>query len=109
MKSAHPPVCPYPSCDGRTFGSQKGLRGHLKVHEDREIEDQLREDADDEADGGDAENETPAKRRRGGEIGRDWRCSEEACGKAFKSVCPPRSARSFHLLIGKPFIDRTRH
>ena len=27
------------------------------------------------------------KRRRGGEVGRDWVCEEEGCEKAFKSVC----------------------
>lgn len=28
----------------------------------------------------------PKKRRRGGEIGRDWVCEEIDCGKDFKSV-----------------------
>ncbi|KZT38466.1 hypothetical protein SISSUDRAFT_986194 [Sistotremastrum suecicum HHB10207 ss-3] len=85
MKSEHPPACPYPSCNGRTFASQKGLRGHLKVHEDREIEDQLKADADDEADGVNGDEERYAKRRRGGDVGRDWVCVEDGCDKAFKS------------------------
>ncbi|CAE6516071.1 unnamed protein product [Rhizoctonia solani] len=38
MRSAHPPACPYPACNGRTFTSSKGLRGHVKTHRDRELE-----------------------------------------------------------------------
>ena len=36
-------------------------------------------DADDEGEGA-------TKRRRGGEIGRDWKCTEPGCDKDFKSV-----------------------
>ncbi|KAJ1306504.1 hypothetical protein OPQ81_007506 [Rhizoctonia solani] len=38
MRSTHPPKCPYPACNGRTFTSSKGLRGHIKTHRDRELE-----------------------------------------------------------------------
>ncbi|KAL5633496.1 hypothetical protein ACGC1H_003856 [Rhizoctonia solani] len=31
MRSAHPPTCLYSACNGRTFNSSKGLRGHIKV------------------------------------------------------------------------------
>ncbi|ETW80462.1 putative transcription regulator [Heterobasidion irregulare TC 32-1] len=60
IRTAHPPTCPHASCNGRTFASHAGLRAHLKVHAD-------------------------ADRRRGGEVGRDWRCEEDGCWKEFKS------------------------
>lgn len=82
-RETHPPTCPYPSCKGKTFTQQKGLRSHLKIHEQREIEDQLKASAGFDADD---EGEGATKRRRGGEIGRDWQCTEPNCDKAFKSV-----------------------
>ncbi|KAJ7072584.1 transcription factor iiia [Mycena amicta] len=78
-RTAHPPTCNHVSCNGRTFSSQKGLRGHLKLHE--------QQDAEAEFDGGlpsDSEN-PPRKKRRGGEFGRDWKCDVEDCNKDFKS------------------------
>ncbi|KAI0043129.1 hypothetical protein FA95DRAFT_1563607 [Auriscalpium vulgare] len=75
-RTAHPPTCPHESCNGRVFATRGGLRGHLKVHEQREMEA-----SDSDEDGG----ERPRKRRRGGEIGRDWRCREPGCTKDFKS------------------------
>ena len=82
-RTAHPPTCPYSSCKGKTFSQQKGLRAHLRLHEQREIEEALvgTGDADDEGDG-----RRTAKSRRGGEMGRDWKCSEAGCDKDFKSV-----------------------
>ena len=38
---SHPAICPYPSCNGRTFSQQKGLRAHLKLHEQQEVEASL--------------------------------------------------------------------
>lgn len=59
----------------------------MKLHEQRDLENGLRaihvDDTD--ADGGD-EDEPPQKKRRGGEIGRDFVCEVEGCGKDFKSV-----------------------
>ena len=53
----------------------------MKLHEEREVEARLELDEDGEdADG------RPKKRRRGGEMGRDWKCEVEGCGKEFKSV-----------------------
>ncbi|KAF8517174.1 hypothetical protein BU17DRAFT_50145 [Hysterangium stoloniferum] len=77
LRNKHPPMCPHSECNGRVFASQKGLKGHLKVHEERDMEDSL-----EYAVGAD---ERPAKRRRGGEVGRDWICEVEGCPKAFKS------------------------
>lgn len=42
-------------------------------------------DADEDGEG-DGDDERPTKRRRGGEVGRDWKCEEEGCIKDFKSV-----------------------
>ncbi|ETW83575.1 putative transcription regulator [Heterobasidion irregulare TC 32-1] len=89
IRTAHPPMCPRASCDGRTFASHAGLRAHLKVHadadaeagEDRGIE---RRDSGGQDSGDDEENRL-RKRRRGGELGRDWKCEEDRCGKDFKS------------------------
>ncbi|KAL0577742.1 hypothetical protein V5O48_004236 [Marasmius crinis-equi] len=66
-------------CKGRKFASQKGLRAHQKLHEQREVEAAL--NVSDVEDG----DTRPRKKRRGGEIGRDWRCEVEGCGKDFKS------------------------
>ena len=59
----------------------------MKLHEEREVEAGLDADGDEEADGEGNQGETrPEKRRRGGEMGRDWKCEIEGCGKDFKSV-----------------------
>ncbi|KAJ3524427.1 hypothetical protein NM688_g8565 [Phlebia brevispora] len=81
-RTAHPPTCPYAECNGKVFGAQKGLRAHLKVHEQREVEKGLRID---ESDVEDDPDEPPRKRRRGGIVGRDWICNVEGCRKDFKS------------------------
>ncbi|KAF8995512.1 hypothetical protein BDQ17DRAFT_1311014 [Cyathus striatus] len=83
MRTAHPPTCSRPSCSGRRFASQKGLRAHQKLHEQQDLEmmmDVAIRECDDEED-----QEPPRKRRRGGEVGRDWKCETNDCGKDFKS------------------------
>lgn len=57
------------------------MRAHLKLHEEREVEEQAGE-----AEGTDGEGSRPRKRRRGGEMGRDWKCEVDDCDKEFKSV-----------------------
>jgi general transcription factor IIIA len=64
-------------CNGKTFSTQKGLRAHQKLHEQRELDIQLQSED---------EEGPPRKRRRGGEFGRDWGCEVIECGKKFKSV-----------------------
>ncbi|GAA5970582.1 hypothetical protein JCM3765_006885 [Sporobolomyces pararoseus] len=32
-KAAHPPTCPYPVCNGKTFTTPRGLKNHLAIHE----------------------------------------------------------------------------
>ncbi|KAI0670027.1 hypothetical protein C8Q78DRAFT_160837 [Trametes maxima] len=81
MRTAHPPTCPHASCNGKTFTQQKGLRAHLKIHAQRDRE----ADMDNVVAGSGSDNERPRKRRRGGEIGRDWVCEVEGCAKDFKS------------------------
>ena len=89
IRKDHPPTCTHPKCDGRTFASQYNLRAHQKLHEQQEAEAQLyRADrADAPEDGTDVEGSQPRKRRRGGELGRDWICDFAGCDKDFKSVC----------------------
>ncbi|OSD06096.1 hypothetical protein PYCCODRAFT_1405021 [Trametes coccinea BRFM310] len=82
VRTVHPPTCPHPSCNGKTFSQQKGLRAHLKIHAQREQEC----DIDDAvARSGSEDEERPRKKRRGGEVGRDWICDVDGCGKDFKS------------------------
>ncbi|KAI0361765.1 hypothetical protein OH77DRAFT_1444612 [Trametes cingulata] len=82
MRTAHPPTCPHPSCKGKTFSQQKGLRAHLKIHAQREQEG----DMDDAMAGSEPDADEPQrKKRRGGEVGRDWVCDVDGCGKDFKS------------------------
>jgi len=84
LRTAHPPTCPHASCNGKTFSAQKGLRAHLKLHAERDVEAQLEDLAANSSDE-ETDEERPKKRRRGGEVGRDWLCEEPGCGKDFKS------------------------
>ncbi|KAL4071237.1 hypothetical protein V8B97DRAFT_436074 [Scleroderma yunnanense] len=80
IRTTHRPTCTYESCNGRTFTSHHNLRAHLKLHEQRDAEDHLH--SGEESDG---EMSRARKRRRGGELGRDWKCDYPNCGKDFKS------------------------
>ncbi|KAJ6558457.1 hypothetical protein DFH09DRAFT_1248073 [Mycena vulgaris] len=82
-RTAHPPSCSDSSCHGRIFASQKGLRAHQKLHEQRAAEAEI--DAAIDSDDEDADEERPRKKRRGGELGRDWKCEVDGCTKDFKS------------------------
>jgi general transcription factor IIIA len=82
IRATHPPACPHDECAERTFSSQKGLRAHLKLHEQRALEDVL----SGHEDGSPDKVAPPQKRRRGGEVGRDWKCDVGGCTKDFKSV-----------------------
>ena len=96
-RTAHPPSCSYASCNNRTFASQHGLRAHLKLHEQSEKEIELNDAiAENEGDDGDYD-ERPKKKRRGGELGRDWKCGVEGCMKDFKSVSLPSTTTSVSL------------
>ncbi|KAG6920025.1 hypothetical protein DXG01_010093 [Tephrocybe rancida] len=81
IRTAHPPACTHESCNGRIFASQKGLRAHQKLHEQREIEEEMAISDAEDADS----TQPPRKKRRGGEIGRDWKCDVDGCQKDFKS------------------------
>lgn len=83
IRTAHPPTCSHESCKGRTFASHHNLRAHLKLHEQQELEGILQERGGD--DNNDAETSHSRKRRRGGELGRDWKCDYPNCEKDFKS------------------------
>ncbi|KAF9268732.1 hypothetical protein L218DRAFT_892168, partial [Marasmius fiardii PR-910] len=96
-RTAHPPTCPHIECRGKKFSTQKGLRAHLKLHEEREVEGELYahahegggefdDDAPDEDGDGRLGDTRSRKKRRGGDVvGRDWKCGFEGCGKEFKS------------------------
>jgi general transcription factor IIIA len=79
----------HPKCNGRTFASQHNLRAHLKLHEQHKTEAHIHraDRADAPEDAIDTEGSQPRKRRRGGELGRDWKCDFAGCDKDFKSVC----------------------
>ena len=94
-RSAHPATCPYPSCNGRAFNAQKSLKAHLKVHEQREADNELWGDSDADDEG---EFAHLTKRRRGGEAGRDWKCEAEGCDKDFKSVSFGVPSQRAHFL-----------
>jgi hypothetical protein len=102
IRTTHPPACPHEECSERTFSSQKGLRAHLKLHEQRALEDVLSEHKDGSSD----EDAPPQKRRRGGEVGRDWKCEVEGCTKDFKSV--RSSAFSVKTILKNDILTRKR-
>ena len=68
MRVAHPPTCPHAECKGKTFTAQKGLRAHMKIHEQRNVEVELQAALAENT--LDSDNELPKKRRRGGEVDR---------------------------------------
>lgn len=35
-KTAHPPTCHHPECNGKTFTSNRGLKNHLMIHDEKE-------------------------------------------------------------------------
>lgn len=87
MRTVHPPTCPHASCNEKTFTTQKGLRAHMKIHEQLDIEVGLCDPQADDADGEvNDDDEPPQKKRRGGQVGRDFVCECNGCGKDFKSV-----------------------
>lgn len=85
IRDVHPPTCPHSEC-GRTFASHANLRAHLTLHDQRVANDALAHESDVEDDEHEAEGDRPRKRmRRGGEMGRIWRCALDDCTKTFKS------------------------
>ena len=56
----------------------------MKIHEQRNVEVELQAALAENT--LDSDNELPKKRRRGGEVGRDWICDVPGCDKDFKSV-----------------------
>ena len=93
VRTAHPPTCPYPECQGKSFSQQKGLKAHLKVHKGQDVDDHL------DGEKGVADDDQPVtKKKRDGDHGRDWACNFEGCTKDFKSVFPSAQCR-FHCLI----------
>ncbi|KAF9228347.1 hypothetical protein BS17DRAFT_773538 [Gyrodon lividus] len=85
IRNDHPPTCMQPSCEGRTFASQHNLRAHQKLHEQQEVETLLHFGLDVSAPGDASDPKGSRKHRRGGELGRDWKCDFVGCEKDFKS------------------------
>ncbi|EKM60953.1 uncharacterized protein PHACADRAFT_133931 [Phanerochaete carnosa HHB-10118-sp] len=100
MRTDHPPKCPRSSCNGKTFKSQRGLRAHMKLHEQIEVEEAIAADSDADS----IFSEPPRKKRRGGEIGRDWKCDAEGCVKDFKSKKALTNHRNVNHLGHRNFI-----
>lgn len=63
-KTAHPPTCPHPECGGRTFTSNRGLKGHLAGHEKEGEGERKRKRAAEGKGKGGKEREGGRKRRR---------------------------------------------
>jgi len=80
IRTVHHPTCPYEERAGRMFSAQKGVRAHLKLHEQRVTEEHERASSEKE------DVALPRKCRRGGEVGCVWKCEVEGCTKDFKSV-----------------------
>ncbi|KAG1875449.1 hypothetical protein DFJ58DRAFT_756375 [Suillus subalutaceus] len=85
----HPPTCMHFSCNRQIFASQHNLRAHQKLHEQQELEAVLADVEPSEA------TDLPRKRRRGGEVGRDWKCDK--CRKEFKSMKALTTHNVIHL------------
>ena len=94
MKAAHPPTCPYPGCNSKSFSQQKSLKVHLKIYEGRTVDGRLDFGEDTVND-----DEPRVKKRRGGEHGMGWVCDFEGCTKDFKSVLPLSRFRRCVLMI----------
>lgn len=109
-KAEHPPQCPHPECDGKTFTTPRGLKNHLIVHEEQEggvekgkkrmrgrgnkkskrrvDESATEEDAEEtEMEMDASENEARPKKLRL-EAPASWKCEFVGCTKTFKSVRP---------------------
>ena len=82
-RTAHPPTCPYPGRNGKSFSQQRGLEVHLKIHKRRVIDGCLNV-WENTVDNGELE----ARKRSGREHGRDRICDIEGYTKYFKSVFP---------------------
>ncbi|PPQ62933.1 hypothetical protein CVT24_006173 [Panaeolus cyanescens] len=87
IRTLHPPTCQHPSCAGRVFSNHGNLRAHLKLHENRQITQDLHPDNDD--------RETLRKKRRLDDFGRDFLCEFPDCSKDFKS----KKALNTHINI----------
>ena len=61
----------------------------MTLHDESAVEDLVGNDSDAETD----LDEPPRKKRRGGDVGRDWVCDVEGCGKDFKSVSSRETQR----------------
>lgn len=97
IRTAHPPVCPYPQC-GKKFSSQKNFKAHLKIHEDQATEQDLANALQDDHPGDQDDDEAADEVAsiKIGEVGRDWKCTWEGCPKSFKSVSPPSLCSNSH-------------
>src|ERR1700722_2997430 len=94
IRTAPPPTCTHPSCNGQTFSSQKGLRAHEKIHEHAHV---IATDSD-------VNQARPLKRRRCSDSGWDWMCEVVDCDKDFKSVC--RWSRIHFLVLIRLVIQK---
>ncbi|PVG04591.1 hypothetical protein CPB86DRAFT_777874 [Serendipita vermifera] len=80
IREKHPPSCPHSGCEGKTFSSQKNLKAHLKVHEERAVQETLVGAM--QSDDSEIEHQEAFRHN---EINRDWKCDWRDCPKSFKS------------------------
>lgn len=124
MREAHPPTCPYPCCNGKTFKNKNNLKLHLRRHEEKEAEALAdRADTAEAAQDGDAGNVHDGYDCSGLRSFRcDWRpvgddderAASAPCAKTFKSLHAMKThirvahlkERPFACLCGKSYGHR---
>ena len=70
VRDCHPPQCPRPECEGRTFANRENLRKHMRLHASRDA----KKDEEEEEDDDDDENEATT-----------LACSWNGCHRTFSS------------------------
>ncbi|ODO05504.1 hypothetical protein I350_04555 [Cryptococcus amylolentus CBS 6273] len=126
MTDAHPPTCPHPECNNRTFKSNARLRDHLKVHAEQEADRVAKEAREAVAVNGQkepipqlvlegmmksrrkrkresaaADDDKPKKLKKAeGDAGKDHACDWMECEKRFKTKYAMETHRNVvHLKI----------
>ncbi|KAG8837118.1 Strongly-conserved Zn-finger binding protein (TFIIIA) [Serendipita sp. 400] len=101
IRTVHPPTCPFTGCEDKTFSSQKNLKAHLRLHEQREDESALEDMIDANGSTGRPSSD---KKPTATEVGRDWHCEWDECTKSFKSKNALRVHQNVTHLQERKFV-----